>query len=66
MQHYIRRAIAPTTRGTYDSVERSYRDFAASVSAGLRDAPIRAQSTRDRLDCSALFLLFFSAYFSPS
>ena len=42
MQHYIRRAIAPTTRGTYDSVERSYRDFAASVSAGLRDAPIRA------------------------
>lgn len=42
MQHYIRRAIAPTTRCTYDSVERSYRDFAASVSPGLRDAPIRA------------------------
>lgn len=42
MQHYIRRAIAPTTRCTYDSVERSYRDFAASVSVSLRDAPIRA------------------------
>ena len=42
MQYYVRRAIAPTTRGTYDAVERSYRDYSASISSGLRDAPIRA------------------------